>query len=104
MRLAAILIFLAMPAFADHGATLTNPRNCAHREVIMQDLAEKFSETRQSYMEGRGMVFEMFANIEKEPRTWTFMVTSPDGVTCLIAAGEGFENVNDSLIPTGMKT
>jgi hypothetical protein len=36
-----------------------------------------------------------------ETGTWTILVTLPSGQACLIAAGESFENLNETLKDAG---
>lgn len=88
---AALMTMLAWPAQAQQST-----RNCAAREAVVERLAGRFGETRQSIGLGSGnQVMEVFAN--SETGSWTTTVTLPSGMTCLIAAGEGFENLNEEL-------
>lgn len=48
------------------------------------------------------MVVEVFASLETG--TWTITITRPDGLTCLAASGEGFENLVEVLPPDGDDT
>ncbi|RVT82761.1 hypothetical protein DXV76_16125 [Rhodobacteraceae bacterium CCMM004] len=75
-------------------------RNCAPRPVVLEKLQGQFSETRQSIgMGANGVVVETFANLDTG--SWTITVTLPDGVTCIAAAGEGFETLAEALPPQG---
>ena len=38
-----------------------------------------------------------------ETGTWTIAVTTPDGTMCLVAAGQGFEEVDAPLPARGTK-
>jgi len=42
---------------------------------------------------------EMFAN--GDTGSWTLVVTTPDGQTCIAASGEAYELTNDALPPAG---
>ena len=33
----------------------------------------------------------------------SIIVTLPSGITCLVAAGQAYEEINEELEPTGMK-
>ena len=74
-------------------------RNCADRESIVTRLAERFGETRQSIGLGsNNQVMEVYASLETG--TWTITVTHPNGMTCLVAAGQAFETLaEDKVIP-----
>lgn len=75
-------------------------QNCAPRSVVLEHLSGKFGESRQSIGMGPdGRVFEVFASTETG--TWTITITLPNGVTCLVAAGEGFEILSEVPAPTG---
>lgn len=72
--------------------------NCAPRPDVLQRLAETYSETRRGIgMARQGTVMEVFAS--DETGTWTITVTLPNGLTCLIAAGEAYEVLVEALPP-----
>lgn len=69
-------------------------RNCAAREVVIDTLATKYGETRQSIgLSASGAIVEVFASIQTG--TWTITVTSPAGVTCLMASGRAFDPLDE---------
>jgi len=73
---------------------------CAPRAAVIERLATAFSETRQSIgMAANGTVVEIFASTETG--TWTITLTRPDGVTCLVADGHGFERIDEELPASG---
>ena len=77
--------------------------NCAPREVVVERLAERYRETRQSMGLGaNSAVVEVFAS--RETGTWTITVTTPQGMTCLVASGQAFQTLNDPLPPAGDPT
>lgn len=83
------LLLLASPAAADQ---------CARHDDVIAHLAEKYGETRRSIgLDARGALVEVFAS--EESGSWTITLTSPEGVTCMIAAGASFEAVADKLPP-----
>ena len=83
------------------GATpLAAQPNCAPRTAVLDRLQGHFGETRQSIgLAGEGRVLEIFAS--DETGTWTIVVTLPNGVSCLVASGQAFEQVTDALPPEG---
>lgn len=67
-------------------------QNCGSRDVVVQRLSETYGETRQSIGLGpNNRVIEVFASTETG--TWTITVTSPNGMTCLVASGQAFESL-----------
>lgn len=62
---------------------------CGKRGDMVRQLDEKYGETRQSMglSEGQGVV-ELYAS--EETGSWTILLTSPQGTTCLMAAGEAY--------------
>jgi hypothetical protein len=63
---------------------------CGKRTDMVQQLGEKYGETRRSLRlaGGRGMV-ELYAS--EETGSWTILLTSPQGTACMMAAGEAFQ-------------
>ncbi|MEM9967575.1 MAG: hypothetical protein AAF755_05685 [Pseudomonadota bacterium] len=71
-------------------------RNCAPRDVVLTRLAESYGETRQSVGLGaNNAVIEVFAS--EATGSWTITVTTPNGLTCLVASGQAFEEVVEAL-------
>ncbi|MGR3463109.1 MAG: hypothetical protein ACU0B5_04415 [Roseovarius sp.] len=89
----ALACLLAIPASAQSG-------QCAPREMVVQRLNEAYGETRRSMGLGaNNAVVEVFAS--DASGSWTITVTGTNGITCLIAAGQAFETVADSLPAPG---
>lgn len=81
--------FLTLPTLASAAA-------CAPRDVVLDRLASKFGESRQSIGLGpNNQMVEVFASADTG--TWTITVTRPTGVTCLIASGQAFETLAEAL-------
>lgn len=77
-----------------------NPRHCGERAQIVNRLSEGYGETRQSMGLGSdNSVIEMFAS--EETGTWTITVTLPNGMTCLVASGQAYEESVEDLTPAG---
>lgn len=74
--------------------------NCAPRQQVVDRLATKYGETRQSMGLGaNNAVVEVFASLESG--SWTITVTMANGVTCLVASGQAFEELAEALPPKG---
>ena len=82
--IAALLIALCAPPVAAQLA-------CANRAVVIARLTDDYGEVfRGLGMSGPAALFEMYAN--PETRTWTFIMTTTDGRTCIMAAGENWRD------------
>lgn len=85
-----VVLLTSQPAMAQQG------QNCAPREVVLTRLAEGYGETRQSVGLGaNNAVIEVFAS--DKTGSWTITVTMPNGLTCLVASGQAFEEVAEVL-------
>lgn len=63
---------------------------CAPRPDLVEILSERGGENwHSSGLVQNGTVVETFA---AENGNWTILITRPDGVSCLLAAGEAFDS------------
>jgi hypothetical protein len=68
---------------------------------VLKRLADKYGESRQSIGMGqKGVLMETFAS--DETGSWTITVTTPQGITCLVASGQAYELLAEAL-PTADK-
>ena len=85
----AAALSAAAPALAE---------SCAPREDAVAYLTREYGESRQGIgLTSDGTVMEMFSSAETG--TWTITVTRPDGTTCMIASGVGYEGLAEQLDP-----
>lgn len=78
-------------------------RNCAAHEAVVERLADRYGESRQSIGLGAdNSVIEVFASMDTG--TWTITMTRPGGPTCLVAAGQSFQQLNEALPNTDQGT
>lgn len=76
--------------------------NCAPREVVAQQLATGYGETRQSIgLAADNSVLEVYASLETG--TWTITVTAPGGPTCMVASGYAFEAMAEEPPASGKR-
>ena len=84
-----VLALLTTPAAAEG-------RNCGPREMVVERLADRLGETRRGIgLATQNRVVEVFAS--DATGTWTVTVTLANGQTCLIAAGQDWEDRMDDL-------
>lgn len=95
-----LLLSAGLVLAAAYQAHAQGTQNCAPRHQVVDRLAEKYGETRQSIGLGsNNAVMEVFAS--SETGTWTITVTMVSGMTCLVASGQAFEELVEALPPKG---
>ena len=83
--LLGVMLF-AIPAVAEQQPF------CSERDNVIKRLASEYSEVPVAMgLANNGGVIEVLAG--KEGETWTILVTMPNGVACLIAAGQHWEAI-----------
>jgi len=82
----AALFCLATPAFAQESPV------CTDRGTVLGHLASEYSEAPVGMgIANNGGVIEILSS--KSGKSWTIILTMPNGTTCMIAAGESWENL-----------
>ncbi len=72
-------------------AAMAQPQ-CNERDSVLELLAKKYQETPiAAGVTNTGGLVEVLNDIKSG--TWTIIVTTPQGMSCLIAAGEGWRNM-----------
>jgi hypothetical protein len=93
IRIAASLV-LALLAFGSLTLTPTPaaaqgvPSACAARDALLSQLEHKYGEVPVAIGVANGKLVELLT--AKDGITWTIILTSPKGVSCLIASGDGW--------------
>ena len=91
---------LVLAGLTSEPAAAQSLGQCAKRDIVLGQLAERYGETRRGLgIAANNSVMEMFA--AADTGTWTITVTMPNGMTCLVASGQGFEAMADELPAKG---
>lgn len=91
----AIVSILSSPAAAQS--------NCAPREVVVERLAGEYGEVRRSLGIGSdNTIVEVFAS--DDTGSWSITVTYTGGLSCLVASGQAFEQLEVQLPSPGDDT
>ncbi len=70
--------------------------NCTAHADIVERLGERYGESRQSIgLAADNSVVEVFASMDTG--SWTITVTQAGGLTCLVAAGQAYQYLNEPL-------
>lgn len=65
---------------------------CAPHAEALAILAKQYRERRVAAgVSNGGELVEVFAT--KDGATWTILVTAPNGISCIVAAGEGWTGI-----------
>ena len=87
MTAAIAAAFFVLPA--------SSQLSCGVRDVIVDQLLEIYRERRRaSAVTADGALLEVFA---ADVGNWTILVTRPDGPTCVVVAGQGWQS--DGYVP-----
>jgi len=63
--------------------------NCIPRDVLAERLNEQYDETRRSIgLNAQGNIVEVYA---KDGGTWTIVLTTPNGLSCITAVGDYYQ-------------
>jgi len=93
------IVMAALACLLVAGAASARGRPCAPRDTVLERLGAKFGEARRGMGLGaNNHVVEVFAS--EESGTWTITVTSPTGLTCLVASGRAWEALQE-VVPEG---
>ncbi|MGE3289767.1 MAG: hypothetical protein AB7I59_02740 [Geminicoccaceae bacterium] len=85
------LLALAEPTLADTAAPAPDPHRptCAARDEIKDVLEQRYAERQAALgLSQDGRLLEVFT--AADGLTWTMLVTSTDGVSCVIASGRSW--------------
>ena len=101
MKPQIVSLGLWIGATALAGAAQAQTATCADRDNVVERLAAEYGETRQAIgLASSSQVMELFAS--EETGSWTITVTRTDGMTCLVAAGQHYEALDETLTPTAL--
>ena len=89
--LAAVTVLVPTSAAAQEMSNDGSPVVCDQRSTIISSLSDDYQETRNSIgLANSGSVVEVFSSADG---SWSMVVTRPDGVSCLVAAGRNWESL-----------
>ena len=78
--------------FAVVASTAMAQPQCNERDNVLELLAKKYQETPiAAGVTNTGGLVEVLT--DTKGGTWTIIVTTPQGMSCLVAAGEGWRNM-----------
>ncbi|MGE5505671.1 MAG: hypothetical protein ACM31L_14720 [Actinomycetota bacterium] len=64
---------------------------CAERQSLLESLARQYREAPTAVgVANNGSLIELLRTVDG--KTWTLLMTRPDGTSCVVAAGEAWED------------
>ena len=73
---------------------------CGARNSVVANLGEKYGEVRRGGgLTGSTAIFEIWAS--EATGSWTILKTTPNGLTCVMAVGEGWQDDVGKVTPAG---
>ncbi len=73
---------------------------CGTRDSVVAKLGEKYGEVRRGGgLAGPTAIFEIWAS--DVTGSWTILKTTPNGLTCIMAVGDGWQDDASEAIATG---
>lgn len=87
----ALLAFGALTFQPGQATAQGVPSACAKRDALLSQLANRYGEVPVAIGVADGRLVELLT--AKDGVTWTIILTSPQGVSCLIASGDGWRPV-----------
>lgn len=82
--IAVLALTVAAPAYAQQ-------LPCGERDKIVAEITTKYKEMpRAMAITGGNSFMEIYVS---PSGTWTTMITAPNGQTCIVGAGEGWEDI-----------
>jgi len=92
---AAVALFTG----AQTATSQSNSNVCAPRDDLVSQLDAQFQESQKAVgLLGEQAVMEVFAS---DQGTWTILTTDTNGTSCIVAAGEGWDD-NFRLVGEGV--
>ncbi len=93
----ALLAVGALPLGSDPASAQGASAICKARDSLLTQLEQKYGEVPMAIGVANGALIELLT--AKDGITWTIILTSPKGMSCLIASGDGWQPLAPA--PTG---
>ncbi|HET6519430.1 MAG TPA: hypothetical protein VFG47_06370 [Geminicoccaceae bacterium] len=83
---------LFQPAVAQQEPDVAALRACDRHTDLVDRLAGQYKEAPAGFgIQLNGNLLQLY--VSKETGTWTLLTTTPDGLSCIVGAGESWENL-----------
>ena len=93
----AIGIGLAVLSSTSLGTAAAAQPQCDQRDNVLQLLSKKYKESPVAVgVTNNGGLVEVLST--NQGSTWSIIVTTPNGMSCLVAAGEGWRDIEQASL------
>ncbi len=91
-----LAVAAALPLTVQQATAQGQPQQCDKRAKVLGHLAQKYREAPIAVgVTNSGGLVEVLTT--GDGNTWTIIVSNPDGMSCLVAAGEGWRKIDSDL-------
>ena len=91
----AVIAALAVGLVASTAMAQQSRPQCDDRDKVLRHLARKYQETPVAGgVTNAGGLVEVLTDGRGD--TWSIIVTTPEGISCMVAAGEGWRNMKQA--------
>ena len=92
MNKPAVLVAIAATLFLGASGAFAQSQQCEQRQKVLGHLAQKYHEMPVAVgVTSSGGLVEVLSTGDGD--TWTIIVSQPNGMSCLVAAGEGWRTL-----------
>ncbi len=91
-----LAVAAALPLTVQQATAQGHAQQCDKRAKVLGHLAQKYREAPVAVgVTNSGGLVEVLTT--GDGNTWTIIVSNPDGMSCLVAAGEGWRKIDADL-------
>jgi len=95
-----LIVLTAVGFFSQSTTGVTESQICGPREDVVQQLGMQFAESQRAIgLLGQEAVMEVFVS---DHGSWTILTTDVNGVSCLMAAGEAWDDTSITTVGQGV--
>lgn len=95
-----LIALTAIASIAQPGTAITQTEICGPRADVVEQLGMQFAESQKAVgLLGDEAVMEVFVS---DHGSWTILTTDVKGVSCLMAAGEGWDDTFATVVGQGV--
>ena len=102
MKKSLLLILLPLMLVALPRAYGAEARACLHRSVMVDTLIAEYGEQLAEVREIKGTGLLEF-HVSSDIGSWTAVLTSSEGISCVLATGQGLEPKKSHIVEVGQE-
>jgi hypothetical protein len=92
ISLASTAVLLSVGLSSPVAAASDSPQYCGPRKALIKELSQRYHEVQVAIgVSNNGSLVEVLTS--KDGLTWSIMISKPNGASCLVSVGEGWETL-----------